>query len=329
VGCHEHRVQAPHDQKRRYLSALERPASRVAQVQGIPESGIIDFPRDVQPVLDKHCVSCHGPKKQAGGLRLDSARNPWWTFGYNGLIARAQTGISGRYFNEAQYGNMPPRSIGSPVAKLLDKVQGQHHDVRVSEKELALLRTWIDSSAAFAGTYAALAQPEPGPPRMDRKRDTVVHRKCGHCHLPAGRTRWPFDRNAYIDLTRLQRSKLLRAPLAKDAGGLGLCRRRRARSSGKPENKPDAPVAEVFSSKDDPAYKELLAMTSRIVAPVAEPAYWQDGFLPADFYWREMKRCGVLDPGHPEDEPVDWFALEEKYYNLFYAHGKRLGRAKN
>ncbi|MDY3555391.1 DUF1553 domain-containing protein [Gemmata sp. JC717] len=30
-----------------------------------------DFARDVQPVLAKHCVSCHGPDKQKGGLRLD------------------------------------------------------------------------------------------------------------------------------------------------------------------------------------------------------------------------------------------------------------------
>ncbi|HEY1188954.1 MAG TPA: DUF1549 domain-containing protein, partial [Gemmata sp.] len=31
----------------------------------------VDFERDVQPILAKHCVSCHGPDKQKGGLRLD------------------------------------------------------------------------------------------------------------------------------------------------------------------------------------------------------------------------------------------------------------------
>jgi hypothetical protein len=31
-----------------------------------------DFTTDVQPVLAKHCVSCHGPDKQKSGLRLDS-----------------------------------------------------------------------------------------------------------------------------------------------------------------------------------------------------------------------------------------------------------------
>ena len=27
---------------------------------------------DIHPVLAEHCVSCHGPDKQKGGLRLDS-----------------------------------------------------------------------------------------------------------------------------------------------------------------------------------------------------------------------------------------------------------------
>src|SRR5688572_29252656 len=31
----------------------------------------VDFQRDVQPIFAKSCVSCHGPIKQRGGLRLD------------------------------------------------------------------------------------------------------------------------------------------------------------------------------------------------------------------------------------------------------------------
>src|SRR6478609_326701 len=33
----------------------------------------IDFAKDVQPVLESRCYSCHGPKKQESGLRLDDA----------------------------------------------------------------------------------------------------------------------------------------------------------------------------------------------------------------------------------------------------------------
>jgi len=36
-----------------------------------PPVRAVDFARDVQPIFAKSCVSCHGPEKQRGGLRLD------------------------------------------------------------------------------------------------------------------------------------------------------------------------------------------------------------------------------------------------------------------
>src|SRR5688572_17926547 len=32
----------------------------------------VDFRRDVWPILETHCVECHGPKKQKSSLRVDS-----------------------------------------------------------------------------------------------------------------------------------------------------------------------------------------------------------------------------------------------------------------
>src|SRR5689334_10407702 len=33
--------------------------------------GQIVFNRDIRPIFADHCVKCHGPEKQKGGLRLD------------------------------------------------------------------------------------------------------------------------------------------------------------------------------------------------------------------------------------------------------------------
>ena len=33
---------------------------------------VVDFGRDIQPIFQQSCVSCHGAKMQLGGLRLDS-----------------------------------------------------------------------------------------------------------------------------------------------------------------------------------------------------------------------------------------------------------------
>ena len=36
-----------------------------------PPARKIDFAQDVRSIFVRHCVSCHGPDKQKGGLRLD------------------------------------------------------------------------------------------------------------------------------------------------------------------------------------------------------------------------------------------------------------------
>ena len=47
------------------------------------ESAIAYFETNIRPLLLEKCVSCHGPEKQKGGLRLDSA-NGWKKGGDNG-----------------------------------------------------------------------------------------------------------------------------------------------------------------------------------------------------------------------------------------------------
>ena len=32
----------------------------------------VDFDQDIRPLLQQHCVECHGEKKQKGELRLDA-----------------------------------------------------------------------------------------------------------------------------------------------------------------------------------------------------------------------------------------------------------------
>jgi hypothetical protein len=95
----------------------------------------IDYARDVQPILTKHCTSCHGAKKQRSGLRLDSAR------------ASHRGGNSGPAL-------VPGKSASS---RLVIAVRGGTDDVpamppkgpRLSAKEISLLCAWIDSGAAI------------------------------------------------------------------------------------------------------------------------------------------------------------------------------------
>jgi hypothetical protein len=36
-------------------------------------SGAVDFDAEVLPILEDHCIDCHGDEKQKSGLRLDTA----------------------------------------------------------------------------------------------------------------------------------------------------------------------------------------------------------------------------------------------------------------
>jgi hypothetical protein len=92
-----------------------------------------DFTREVKPILDKHCVGCHGPDKQRASLRTDTARalleggssGPAVTPGKSdqSIIIRAMLG------RDEEVKAMPPKGP------------------RVSAAELAVVRAWIDAGA--------------------------------------------------------------------------------------------------------------------------------------------------------------------------------------
>jgi hypothetical protein len=331
VGCHESRTRTPHPIDAKQLAALRAPAATIEPVPGVPSSGIIDFPRDVQPVLDKHCVRCHNDEKLAGNVNLTGSRTPRTTHAYAQLVLREQTGITGVAYTDNHFGNRPPRSMGSAIAPLLDKLRGKHHGVKLSRREVSLLRAWVDSSAVFAGTYAKLAMPQP--PIAEKGFEPVkeiVQRRCASCHVEGRRSRgWPNDDywDALFDCENPSRSLFLRAPLSESAGGLGSCRKRPARSTDPADPPPSdpAPRVEVFASTDDADYRALLAYLNEALGKHARrPDYWQEGFVPAFFYTREMKRYGLLPRDwHTVRLPLDYFALEERYYRLFYAPALR------
>lgn len=54
------------------LAAAAAPASGAGVDPGHPAPLALSFARDVAPILDRWCVSCHGAKEAQADLRLDS-----------------------------------------------------------------------------------------------------------------------------------------------------------------------------------------------------------------------------------------------------------------
>ena len=155
VGCHEHRTESARQTSD--LLAFRRPPSTVQPIPGIPD--VFDFPRDIQPILDRHCVRCHdtdrrdathGPR--AGGVMLAGDRGPFFSHSFWMLTVRGQFS-DGRNLPRSNYA---PRTLGSAASPLLKLLDGSHYDAKLTPHEKRMVRLWIDSGAPYAGTYAAL-----------------------------------------------------------------------------------------------------------------------------------------------------------------------------
>ena len=329
VGCHETRDTAP--AATADLLAMRRPPSRIEPFADVPD--LLDLPTHVQPILDRHCVRCHNPDRRDGGVDLCGDHTPlfsqsYWAMLRHGLIA------DGR--NET-YGNRPPRGIGSSASKLLRYLDGTHYDARPTALERTTVRLWIDSSAVYAGTYAALGSGM-HPVTMPME---VVERRCGKCHgqKPKGKPYgdgtlyfrfgepgpyipfchdvatmkrirtaagyYKFGRSrpphSLCNLTRPAKSPLLRAPLAKAAGGLGLC------------------TGVVFGDTADPDYKAILAAIETAARTHAEEKRFDmPGFVPNVYHTRALQRYGILAADLDPDRPYDFRAAERAYWASFW-----------
>jgi hypothetical protein len=95
----------------------------------------MDFVKDIQPIFARACVSCHGPTKQRGGLRLDDG------------VAALKGSDSGAVIK-------PGDAVGS---RLLTLVAGLDDDLKMppedrkplTAEEVGHLRAWIEQGAKW------------------------------------------------------------------------------------------------------------------------------------------------------------------------------------
>jgi hypothetical protein len=115
--------------------------------------------------------------------------------------------------------------------------------------------------------------------------------------------RLAFSRHRVFNLTRPEKSLMALAPLAKEAGGLGIC-------AGK--------GAPVFADAKDADYARIAALAAAGRRRLGEiRRFDMPGFRPPEPYLREMKRYGVLKEIPKDGEPVDPYALDRAYWKLF------------
>ncbi len=98
-----------------------------------PDGQKVVFWKDVYPILERSCLSCHGPKKQRGDFRVDRREDFFGKGGSTPLV-------------------VPGKSAESPLISL---VSGSRRGVPRAEvhqlpaAQVAILRAWIDAGAAW------------------------------------------------------------------------------------------------------------------------------------------------------------------------------------
>lgn len=105
--------------------------------------GIAVYKQVVQPILNNKCVSCHGPKKAKGGLRLHNQESI-----LNG-------GESGDIFNK----NNPDKSdflMRLHLPKLDEDHMPPRDKAQLSKQEIAILDAWVQNEHDFKKTTSEL-----------------------------------------------------------------------------------------------------------------------------------------------------------------------------
>ncbi|MDP2895385.1 MAG: hypothetical protein Q8Q12_02350 [bacterium] len=340
VGCHEPRTSTPVNAVQNPLPALGQEPSRITPIPGIPE--VFDFPRDIQPILDRHCIRCHGyeagddGEPLSGGVILTGDRGPIYSHSYYSLTVWGQI-ADGR--NEP-VSNRPPRSIGAAVSPLMKKFDGSHYGAEATPHELDMIRYWIESGAPYPGTYAAVGSGMIGG-YHENNQDTsdlkwpatvsaaaAIKKRCAACHdrflplplaLSDNRKTPPRDnrpgyvpRHNVFNLSRPQKSLMLLAPLSKSAGGYALCR-----PIGE-SNGPSTSFA-VFGDTEDPDYRTIFTLCETGKSHLDRVTRFDmPGFRPQPSYVREMKRFGILPWELPADAEINVYATDQAYWRSLW-----------
>ena len=168
VGCHEKQNSAP---LARSSAAANRRPAHIKPWRG-PVRGF-SYPREVQPVIDRYCVSCHNGQPQSGrpgicDLRGSVMLTNWtsvtpgnggnhagkFSVGYDALVRYVRRpGI------ESDYHMLTPMEFHADTTDLVQLLRAGHQGVNLDEEAWDRLITWIDLNCPYHGTWGEIDAP--------------------------------------------------------------------------------------------------------------------------------------------------------------------------
>lgn len=123
----------------------------------VPSQGELRFGKDIRPILARHCLKCHGPDVQEGGLRLDQA---------DGATRALESGNRAIVPGEPSQGELVRRvRSDDPDTRMPPPGEGE----ALTTDEISWLEQWIAAGAAWETHWAYLPPARPQVPTVANK----------------------------------------------------------------------------------------------------------------------------------------------------------------
>lgn len=183
VGCHDSGKRASTASVDSL--ALRREASVLAPWLGPPRG--FSFNREVQPVLDRHCVRCHAGKRNQektsdGAIAsLDFRRRPNVRLTAGDAAYTTQTLFPPAYVELRQFARsatiesdmhlLSPAEFHAETTRLVRLLRKGHHGVTLDAADWSRIVTWIDLNTPAHGTWQEIVGEKRTRPQRDRRRE--------------------------------------------------------------------------------------------------------------------------------------------------------------
>jgi len=182
AGCHESQNTAPPTKQ---TIALEKPPAEIKSWYG-PMRGFA-YAREVQPVIDRHCVGCHDGRPQPDGVRLADLRgtekiSDYRIHGMAAMGGRFSVGYAElhRFVRrpglESDYHLLTPMEFHADTTQLVQMLARGHQGVELDAEAWDRLITWIDMNCPYHGTWGE----DVGDPGRQRQRRRDLLKKYGN-----------------------------------------------------------------------------------------------------------------------------------------------------
>jgi hypothetical protein len=152
IGCHEPRRITP-GLRPGMAVAMSQPVHAIGPQPGDSGPRTVHYETDIQPLFDKHCISCHGGQQPKADLDLTRELTEKFSRSYETILKKQLVSFLHGGFGSANIMAEPPLTFGSHQSKLVTQILKDPCKAGLTREEFIRIVTWIDANVPYYGTH--------------------------------------------------------------------------------------------------------------------------------------------------------------------------------